>query len=93
MSFDEKLKERYFYIYRFSNHHSSKFISLLWKGIYPYEYMDDWEKFSETSLPEKKDFYSQLNIEKITDADYANTKRVSKIFEIKNSWEYHDFYA
>ena len=47
--------------------------------------MVDWEKFSEILLPEKKYFYSQLNIEKITDTDYANTKRVCKIFEIKHS--------
>ena len=47
--------------------------------------MVDWEKFSEILLPEKKYFYSHLNIEKITDTDYANTKRVCKIFEIKHS--------
>ena len=34
-----------------------------------YEYIDDWEKFNEKSLPEKEDFYSQLNIEDINDAD------------------------
>ena len=50
------------------------------KGVYPYEYMNDWEKFNETSLPE--DFYSKLNIEDITDADYAYAKRVCKDFEI-----------
>ena len=46
--------------------------------------MDDWEKFNETSLLEKKDFYSHLNMQDITDADYAHTKRVCKGFEIKN---------
>ena len=45
--------------------------------------MEDWEKFNETSLPEKKDFYSHLDIEDITDADYAQGKRVCKDFEIK----------
>ena len=40
-----------------------KFILLLWKGVYTYEYMDDWRKFSEISLPEKKDFYSHINME------------------------------
>ena len=45
--------------------------------------MDDWEKLNETSLPEKKDFYSHLNLEDITDADYALAKRVCKGFEIK----------
>ena len=54
------------------------------KGIYPYEYMDDWEKFNETSLPEKQDFYSHLNMEDITDVDYLNTKKACKDFEIKN---------
>ena len=38
--------------------------------------MDDWEKFNELSLPEKEDFHDQLNMEDITDADYAHTKRV-----------------
>ena len=45
--------------------------------------MDDWEKFNETSLPEKKDFYSHLKMCHITDADYKHTKRVCKVFEIK----------
>ena len=44
----------------------------------------DWEKFSETSLPEKEDFYSHLNMEGITDADYVHAKRFCKDFEIKN---------
>ena len=39
------------------------------KGVYPYKYMDDREKFNETSLPEKEHFYSHWNIEDITDAD------------------------
>ena len=45
--------------------------------------MDDWEKLDETSLPRKEDFYSYLNMEDITDADYAHAKRVCKNFEIK----------
>ena len=48
--------------------------------------MDDWEKFNETSLPEKEDFYSHLNMEYITAGDYAHAKRVSKDFEIE-IWE------
>ena len=45
--------------------------------------MDGWEKFNETSLPEKEDFYSHLNMEDITDTDYSHAKRVCKYFEIK----------
>ena len=55
---------------------------LLRKGVYPYEYMDGWEKFNEATLPEKE-FYSNLNMEDITDADYIYVKRVCKDFEIK----------
>ena len=53
------------------------------KGVYPYEYMDDWEKFNETSLPEKQDFYGHLNMENITDADYALQKEFLKILKLK----------
>ena len=60
---------------------------LLRKGVYPYEYTDDWEKFNGTTLPEKEEFYSNLNVEDITDADYIHARRVKtcKDFEIKNS--------
>ena len=87
--FDEKLREQFFNIYMFSNHDNNKFILLLRKGVYPYKYMDDWEKFNETWLPEKEDFYSHLNIKDITDADYAHAKRVCKDFELKKLGEYH----
>ena len=51
--------------------------------VYNYEYIDDWEKFSETSLPEKEFFYSHLNIEDITDADYITQKEFVKILKLK----------
>ena len=63
------------------------------KRFYPFEHMDDWEKFNETLLPEKEDFYSHLNMEDITHADYAPTKAVCKDFEIKNLGEHHDLYV
>ena len=91
--FNEKLKEQYFNTYTFSNNDNRKFVSFLRKAVYPYEYMVDWEKFNETSLPEKNDFYSHLNMESITDANYAKSKRVCKDFEIKNVGEYHDLYV
>ena len=80
------------YTYKFSNHDNDKFILLLPKGVYPYEYIDDWEKLNETSLPEKEDFYNQINMEDNNDADYVHAKRVCKDFEIKNLGEYHDLY-
>ena len=52
---DENLKKRFTNTYTFSNHDIDKFILLLQKSVYPYEYMDDWEKFNETSVVEKQD--------------------------------------
>ena len=65
---------------------------MLRKGVYPSECMDDWEKFNKTSLPEKEDVYSHLNMENITDADYEHVKRICKDFEIKNLGKNHDLY-
>ena len=50
-------------------------------------------KSSMKLLLEKTDFYSHLNMEDITDANYAHVKRVCKDFEIKTLGEYHDFYV
>ena len=55
--------------------------------------MDVWEKFNKTSLPEKEYFYSHLNMEDITDVDYAHVKRVCKDFEIKSLGEYYEWYV
>ena len=66
---------------------------LLRKGIYPYEYVDSWKRFNETSLPDKKDFYSNLNMEDITDVDYKHAKQMWKNFEIKNLGYYHDLHV
>ena len=63
------------------------------RDVHPYEFMDDWEKFNEATLPEKEDFYIHLNMEDIADADYVHTKSVCKDFEIKNSGGYHDLYV
>ena len=55
--------------------------------------MNDWEKFNETLLPKKEDFYSHLNMENITDRDYSHVKGVCKDFKIKHLGEYHDLYG
>ena len=55
--------------------------------------MDGLEKFNETSLPQKEDFYSHLNMEDITNADCTHTKKICKDFEIKSLDEYYDLYV
>ena len=66
---------------------------LLRKGIYPYEYMDSWEKFDETVLPPKKAFYSNLNLQNISDEYYVHVQKIWDVFNIKNPDEYHDLYV
>ena len=66
---------------------------MLRKGVYPYEYMDNWERFNETSLPNKKSFYSNLNMENIEDIDYGHCNNVFNKFELNNLGEYHDLYV
>ena len=66
---------------------------MLRKGVYPYEYADTWERFSEISLPNKKDFYSNLNMEDISDIDYRHANNVFKVFKLENLGDYHDLYV
>ena len=54
--------------------------------------MNDWEKFIETTLLEKEEFYNNLNIEEIADVDYMYRRRAFKDFVIKYFGEYHDLY-
>ena len=79
-------------MFKFSSNDINKFILLLREGVYPYEYMDDWRKFNEATLPEREEFYSNLNMEEIPEVDYMHRKRVCKDFEIKGLGEYHDLY-
>ena len=55
--------------------------------------MDSWEKFDETTLPPKEAFHSNLNLEDISNEDYAHAQKVREIFEIKNLGEYHNLYV
>ena len=91
--FNKELIERFANIYEFCNGDLNKFILLLRKGVYPYEYMDNWERFDETSLPDKESFYSSLNMENIDDIDYRHGNNVFKNFKLKNLGEYHDLYV
>ena len=50
-----------------------KFRLMIRKGVYPYEYMNGWKKFEETSLPPKDAFYSRLNMKGISDQEHTYT--------------------
>ena len=64
-------------------------ILLLRKAVYPYEYIDNWEKFDLR----RKAFYSELNLENISDEDYAHAQKVWDVFGIKYLGEYQDLYV
>ena len=65
---------------------------LIRKGVYPYEYMSSWDKFSETKLPPKEAFYSNLNMSNISNNDYQQAQKVWSAVDMKNLGEYHDLY-
>ena len=65
---------------------------MLRKGVYPYEYMDNWERFNETSLPSKESFYSNLNMGDVDDIDYRYGNNVFNKFKLNNLGDYHNLY-
>ena len=91
-SLNVNLKKQFKNTFKFSNNDINRFILLFKKSVYPYKYIDKWEKFSETILPEKDDFYSNLNIQDGKDSDYNHSKKGCKDFEIKHLGEYQDLY-
>ena len=64
-------------MYQFCNGDLNKFVLLLRKGVYLYEYMDSCERFNET-LPPKKDFYSELILGDIIDKDVLHAQKMFK---------------
>ena len=76
--------------HKFCNNDLSKIFLLLRKGVYPYEYMDSWERFNETALPNKKAFYSELYLEDITNKDYTHAQKVFEEFKLKNLGDYRN---
>jgi len=62
------------------------------KGVYPYSYIDSFSKFKETRLPDKKEFFNDLNNTAISDSEYQHAREVWDVLNIKNLAEYHDLY-
>ena len=92
-NFNKELIKRFASTYSFCNNDLNRFILLLRKGVYPYEYMHNWERFNETSLPSKESFYSNLNMEDIDDIDYRHGNNVFNKFKLNNLGDYHDLYV
>ena len=91
--FDKELVERFANTLKFCDNDLNKFLILLRKGVYPYEYMDEWNKFNEKVLPSKESFYNNLTLEDTTKTDYAHANNTFKKFNINNLGEYHNLYV
>ena len=83
---DEALK------YTYNRFKQEQFNLMKQKDIYPYDHMDSFEKFKQTELPMKEQFYSILNNEHITDEDYQHAQNVWNTFKLQSMGEYHDLY-
>ena len=79
-------------LFGFEKYTPKQYELLVKKGIYPYEYMSEWEKFKETKLPPKEAFYSKLNMSGVSFENYEFARKVWEEFKIKNLGEYHDLY-
>ena len=60
------------------------------KRVYPYEWMDSFERFFEDKLPDKKHFYKSLKNKHISEKDYLQAVKIWNNFKMKNMGDYHD---
>ena len=55
--------------------------------------MINWNRFDETFLPSKEDFYNSLYMEGIADVNYRHAKNVFRDLNNKSIGDYHDLYV
>ena len=87
------LKHKFPTTYKLCNKDINKFVLLLKKGVYPYQYMDSHDKFNETTLPPIEKFYSNIRSKNINNDEYKHAKKVWDHFELKTLGDYHDLYV
>ncbi|XP_071576599.1 uncharacterized protein [Temnothorax nylanderi] len=76
----------------FSELSESDFNLLTRKGVFPYEYVDGFDKLLVTELPPREAFYSSLTGETATESDYEHARNVWRCFRVGNLGEYSDLY-
>ena len=79
-------------LFGFEDYSELQYDLLTRKGVYPYEYINYWDRFNETQLPPISAFYSNLNMSSISEEDYQHAQRVWKEFGIRDLRDYHDLY-
>ena len=86
------LKDNFYNLYKYCGSDDDVFRLFLRKGVYPYEYMNSFERFNETKLPPIESFYSELNLSEISKNDYKHAKKVFEMMECRDLGDYHDIY-
>ena len=79
-------------LFGFEDYSDLQYDLLTRKGVYPYEYVNSWDRFEETQLPPISAFYSNLNMSSISEEDYQHNQRVWEEYGIHNLGDYHDLY-
>ena len=79
-------------LFEFEDYSELQYDLLTRKGVYPYEYINSWDRFEETQLAPVSAFYSNLNMSSISEEDYQYAQRVWKEFGIHNLGDYHDLH-
>ena len=79
-------------LFGFEDYSDLQYDLLTRKGVYPYEYINSWDRFEETQLPPINAFYSNLNMSSISEDDYQHAQKVWEEFGIRNLGDHHDLY-
>ena len=79
-------------LFGFEDYSELQYDLLTRKGVYPYEYINSWDRFNETQLPPIEAFYSNLNMSLISEKDYQCAQKVWEEFGIRDLGDYHDLY-
>ena len=76
-----------------SEEFSGEFLKLVkQKGVYPYEYMDSFKKFSENKLLDRCKVFSSLKDVCIRDKDYLEANNIWNVFKMNTMGDYHNLY-
>lgn len=81
-----------YYTEKWKHIDEDSFNLLLRKGVFPYEWVNDFKKFEYKQLPPKSAFFDQLSQKGISDEDYFHAQQVWKKFRLQNFGEYQDLY-
>ena len=89
----QSLKDKFPVTYQLCNNDNNKFILLLRKGVYLYEYTNSHDRFKETKLPLKVCFNCKGNLKQITVEEHIHAHKVWNTFKLKNLGNFHDLYV